>query len=344
MKFIHTADIHLGAHLDCFYEEYSILDSLESFALRQGISDVLVVGDIFDKPHPDQKIKDYLLRHLLKSDLRWYFVIGNHDYTDKDKRYHSLVYLELLEKVIPNLKVCKEGCFSSDKFNIITLSDRIISGEEAPIVVINKNPNILCWHGMLPGTTAAGVSDRTRKLVKRLLKKSNADYFALGDIHKPIRITKNCWYPGALIQKTYACEDGFIVVDGNSSKLVHLDVPKKITLNIELDEQDFVGDPEQNIIDVVRSSIADNVLLKLKFNLPVSVWASLNKKKIRDAFSDLIEIKLHNSPVLMMSKKKSSVKLTSIKDEIKFVINENDFDLNKDRLTKLCFKKLKEVG
>jgi len=340
MRFLHTADMHLGAHLECFYDDrqYSILKALVELADSRNVHDIIIAGDIFDKPHPDQKIKDYLLRYVLDTPhINWYFVLGNHDYTDKDKSYHSLVFLELVENIVDNVHVCEPGNnYSFDHFNLIVL-DEDCNPVEVPD---NSAPNVVAMHGILKGIFGLEKSKAASEFASKLLKTYNAKYIALGDIHKSMKILDNCRYPGALIQKTYACEEGILEVDivESTVKELSLDLPKKLALSVKLNSEDFSSDKsvEKLIADSVSGITDKYSLLKLKFELPVHLWASIDKKRLREYLGDFIELKLHNTPVVEIQEN-SQVESTTVKDDINEVVEALNTDLNKKRLKKICF-------
>ena len=106
LKFLHTADWHLGATQHHPKQAENMLPELAKLAREKEVDFVLCVGDLFDRPKPDQTVKDSLINFLIHhEDIIFIFVIGNHDYSDKIRTYNSLKYLQILDKKLSNVFV-----------------------------------------------------------------------------------------------------------------------------------------------------------------------------------------------------------------------------------------------
>ena len=207
---MHTADWQLGAPgVPPSYFE-TALHELRSLAIGSKIDIILCAGDIFDQPRPDQKVKDLLLRTILEMPVHWVFTVGNHDYTDKAKSYHSLVFLKILEKdkKLDNIDVLEPG-----ESRVVLINSNFIDfcavkeWEDFYVNTREKNKFCIgCWHGIVPGLDIKNLNEKTQaeRNAEKALNKSKVDYIALGDIHQPILLHDRCGYPGSLIDKTYA--------------------------------------------------------------------------------------------------------------------------------------------
>ena len=106
---LHTADWHLGAPQYPQIYRDGALPALLKLAVDHNADAVLCAGDVFDRPNPDQRVKDDLLKFLLQTGadrhIKFIFFVGNHDYTTKAKDYHSLIYLRMLQKRLTNVVV-----------------------------------------------------------------------------------------------------------------------------------------------------------------------------------------------------------------------------------------------
>jgi DNA repair exonuclease SbcCD nuclease subunit len=181
----------------------------------------------------------------------------------------------------------------------------------------------------------------TYKSIKKILSKTNAQYIALGDIHQPIRLHPRCWYPGPPVQKAYSDRDGVLLVAMNLEKIkvkkYRLPLPKKITLEVEFEEG---VDSEETMIEFIKDNVSANNFLKLKFELPLKVWGSINQKYVREALQEhCLEIKLENDPIPDVRTRKSIEKVSkakSLQQEADVVIEEEDFGLDKKKLRKVC--------
>ena len=89
MKFLHTADLHIGKRVRGFSlvdEQRYALDQIASIAAREKLSAVLVAGDVFDKPVPPVEALDLLetfLAQLSQAGIPCILIAGNHDSADR---------------------------------------------------------------------------------------------------------------------------------------------------------------------------------------------------------------------------------------------------------------------
>lgn len=350
MRFLHCADIHLGAQQHPSLYQQEALPALFRVAREKGVDFILCVGDIFDRPNPDQKVKDYLLKILLdNSDIRVAFTVGNHDYTTKAKDYHCLRYLSILSNKLDNIFVYEPGTYS----NLFDFGSIYVLDSLSKNIVIDKNlhaPLILAYHGVPDGFYIENfsVSESCSTSIKNILKNSGASYLALGDIHKNIQLTKRCWYPGALVQKTYACESGLLVVNIDSKNNIitenlSLELPKRYNLLITYNPKE---DNERDVVDFVRDKVREGQLVRVCFNLPLTTWASVDKNFIREALKDyVLELKLDNVPVQEIKQRESFEKILkakTIEEELSVLVKEDSFGLDPDKLIKKCNSYLKK--
>ena len=351
MKFLHTADWHLGASQHPKIYQEQMLPKLAEMARKYKVDFVLCVGDVFDHTKPTQQIKDKLLKFIVDNDdIQFIFTVGNHDYVDKARSYHSLKYLKILDKKVENVSVHEEGWhyFKERDFCLFVLPENFHYNKEE----FETFPNcdyvnlVVACHGTVPGYEVIGgeATKTSKDFCKKVQRDLGADYFALGDIHKRVTFSDRCFYPGTLVQKTFGCEDGLLLVDISDVvgvKHLRLDLPKKVTLNIEVDEN---GVTEEDVTSFVKDEIKDTCFLKLKFILPQTVYASLDKEYIRNELKSCVEsVVFDNDPIV---EKRSRVgiekiaKAKSVEEEVYITIDEDDTILDKKKLKKVCSKYL----
>ena len=321
-----------------------------------------MVGDIFDKPNPDQKVKDQLLRQLTKSlsinsDLHFIFIAGNHDYTTKAKEYHSLQYLhilrDLINSVVPDrctIHVVEPGEYKNfyKEFDLYVMP----AWNNFDFTTIRKTrtnvPLVLAWHGLVPGLDFADITTTPKSVIKSihtLLQKTGASYIALGDIHRCMRLTEKCWYPGPPIQKTYADEPGVLIVnidhENTSVSKYQLKLPRKVTLTVSFEEG---KDSEDLVIEKIKEEIPAGNLVKLQFKLPLSLWSSLDKKYMEKELKDhCFELKLENDPIPEYRTRKAVEKVSKAKnllEELSIILEEGDFGLDIEKLKETCLNYL----
>jgi len=354
LRFLHTADWQLGASQHNNIHKIGMLPKLAKMAKDKEVDFILVVGDIYDKPHPDQRIKDMLLETILANeDLLWVFTIGNHDYIDKTHTYHSLRNLQLLEKKVKNIYILEE----KTKTHVTIYNEEVL---DVNFIVLPENFStewvendkndytIVCCHGLLPGLNIKDPkqNEAAHKKSFEILLKTKGTYLALGDIHKHFAISEVCAYPGALVQKTYACEEGMYLIDlvddAVSVESLHLDLPKKVNIHLEFDNENI---SEEATIAFVRDEVEKGNMVRLLFNLPMETWKGLNKEYIKnELLKDYLEIKLDNDPVQEKRTRQSMgkmIKAKNVEEELDIVIQENNFNLDEGKLKKTCRRYLK---
>lgn len=353
LKFLHTADWHLGSPQHPKIYKENLLASFSAFLSDKNINLVMCVGDVFDQHNPDQKIKDDLLRFLVEqASCTFLFVVGNHDFSDKTKTYHSLQYLRILQEKLDNVvvydtngiydlhdgysvgKAAKRGIY---KFLVVVDDD----WETLKNYPLDQKIDITAWHGTVPGISfKKTVEFNSDGQIDTFIKRSGCKYLALGDIHKHLQLHDRCWYPGALVQKTYGCESGMVGVTIDGKKITtesfKLDLPEKKNFNLSFE----IGkDSEESIITFVRENIKDNSLVRLIFNLPLEEWSTINREQIKKELCDFEEVKLNNIPPTELMKRINSEgikKAPSIEDEVKIIIDQEQMDVNKDELLTVC--------
>ncbi len=214
MRFIHTADIHLGAVPDKgkswsgerAEEIKESFDRLLSVAEERKVDLLLIAGDLFHAPPTENDLQnlDYKLGKL--SVTRTIIIAGNHDYIENDSpaehyRFKSNTVLiprnSFGNVYIKSLNTCVTG-FSFGKAEY-TRSVYENIGPQKPGAI-----NILLAHGG---------DEKHIPINFRKMADAGFDYCALGHIHKPRHIVKNKMaYPGSLepIDRTETGRHGFI--------------------------------------------------------------------------------------------------------------------------------------
>ena len=352
-RILHTADWHRGAPGAHPVYQLKTIPKLIKLAVRENCEYILVVGDVFDKPNPDQKIKDQLIRQLskyLNRNITFIFVVGNHDYTTKDKKYHSLKYLRIIKDIINtyapgkvDIHVLEPGQFFAFKdFDLAVMWEWGVLDPE--VTATSGRPLVLAWHDMIPGMDFKDLSKQppgVEEEIAALLKRTGASYIALGDIHRCMRIAKKCWYSGPPVQKSYVDEDGLLVVsiDKNIVKVKRhrLVLPKKINVAVTFKEG---VDTERSVIDFIKKTFPAGNLVKLKFTLPLSVWSSLNQPYIKKELGEhCLEVVLENDPIPECAPRKSIEKVAKAKnlsEELSIILDDDDFGLDRQKLEKTC--------
>ncbi len=200
MKFIHIADIHLGAKPDAGQaysanREREIWDTFVAVIEKceeECVDLLLIAGDLFHRQPLLRELKevDYIFSKLSKTKV--VFIVGNHDHLKKDSYYRTYVWSEnvypiLSENidsvVIDELDVAVYGCsYHRKEITNMQLEERID--------LEKQRYHILLGHGG---------DEKHMPFRKSTMEQLPYDYIALGHIHKPhILLENKMAYAGAL--------------------------------------------------------------------------------------------------------------------------------------------------
>lgn len=200
MKFIHTADIHLGAAPDggTLYSKRRPQEIWDTFArllevCEQEKTDLLLIaGDLFHRQPLMRELREVDAMFSRLSHTKVVLVAGNHDYLKKDSCYRKFVWCE---NVYP---------LFDEELDYVMLEDLQLSVSglsyehreiEAALYDQAKAPR-KCRYNIL---LAHGGDAKHIPINKEKLMGLGYDYIALGHIHKPQALLEGrAVYAGAL--------------------------------------------------------------------------------------------------------------------------------------------------
>lgn len=263
MKFIHIADVHLGAVPDSDMpwgksREKEIWESFHNIidvCNEQKADLLLIAGDLFHRQPLIRELKEVNYYFSKLKTAQVVLMAGNHDYIGArsgytgflwDERVH-MFYQDTLEAIeFPEINTDIYG-FSYHKRDIT----EPLYDSARPMK--NNRFHILLAHGG---------DDKDIPINRRKLLDSDFNYIALGHIHKPEIIDKRMAYSGSLepIDKNETGERGYILGDINrdgqgntetSIKFVNQSIRQYITLNLDVDPSATNG----SLIDQAKEKI-----------------------------------------------------------------------------------------
>ena len=181
MKIIHCADIHFGSKMEARLpkeksderksELRSAFSKMLDFAVKEGVSVVLLVGDVFDSDRSFKKDREFFYGAVrAHSEIDFLYLRGNHD---EKERY--------AEDDLPNLKTFG-GEWTTYSYGTVDIHGAEISSNNSlalysSLKAAADRKNIVMLHG------AAGESTGKDKVNLTKLRGKNIDYLALGHIH-----------------------------------------------------------------------------------------------------------------------------------------------------------------
>lgn len=265
MKFIHIADVHLGAVPDSG-QPWGTLREKEIWTSLQNIVHVcnqekaellLIAGDFFHRQPLVRELKEanYILSKL--ETAKAVLMAGNHDYISGRSNYQNFVWDEKIHMFPGNVMTSVEFEELGAKVYGFSYHDRDIT-EPLYDNVRPEDPekiNILLAHG----------GDETNiPINRRKLSESGFDYIALGHIHKPELISERMAYSGSLepIDKNETGQRGYIIgeiTEENKKRVTRIQfVPssireyKRVNLNVTADTTN--GSLQDQAREIMRSS------------------------------------------------------------------------------------------
>ena len=272
MKLIHTADLHLdsqlSAHLDkerAKMRRAEILDTFRrmvSFAEREGVSAILISGDLFDTKTIRKSTQSLVLSAISEHpDITFYYLRGNHDEDG---------FIDALEGSVPvNLRLFGPSWVSytcaEDPRVVITGAEY---SEDHPelYTTLSLDPdrlNVVMMHGQ---ETDAGTRHEADVIRLKELRYRNIDYLALGHIHShrewPLDSRGTAVYPGCLEGRGFdeAGEKGFMLLETEegSREIRRTFVPfaKRTLYRVEVDVTgaESTGEMLRHAEELVRQS------------------------------------------------------------------------------------------
>ncbi|MFR8171668.1 MAG: metallophosphoesterase family protein [Marvinbryantia sp.] len=200
MRFIHIADIHLGAAPDKGqpWSQKRAQEIWKSFrrviqeAKRQQVDLLLIAGDLFHRQPLLRELKEvnYLFGSLGRTQVVW--IAGNHDYLHRDSPCRSFAWEENV--IFLDSPECESVYFKRLQTTVYGFS--YYSKEITEPLYNDLEPDDTPGCHIL---LAHGGDDRHIPIDKKRLASSGFDYIALGHIHKPqILAEDKMAYAGAL--------------------------------------------------------------------------------------------------------------------------------------------------
>ncbi len=218
MRFIHTADSHLGAspsrRLFKRHEDYlkrlneceDALFKVFDYAIKHEMDAIVLAGDVFDHPRIEPRLLKRLENALNQFAKPVIMILGNHDAFVDAKRFPVLnnPHLHLLTKAQASL-VIGDVTFigqATQAFDFDTLKSMIDAS--------TTSKKVMLLHG-----DVINKKDDHYLTSLNQLKKLNADYIALGHIHQHQKLTDSIVYSGNLepMDPSETGDKGFMLID-----------------------------------------------------------------------------------------------------------------------------------
>lgn len=199
LSFVAVGDIHLNGlnFLEDYVENpddmiYKALDDAVTYAKDNGITVLIILGDIFDNPNPSQESQKRFLNYLKSIDLTVYAISGNHDVTSEGE--HSLVMSEFFTEELKG----KVHIFT--KPTLVKIAGVPVSFLPWPHTEpLTKKPGLNIAHV----TLSKAKSDLGRQLEGVRIKRNENQFWIIGDLHTYQVYSSRVVYQGMMYQGSF---------------------------------------------------------------------------------------------------------------------------------------------
>ncbi len=275
MKFIHCADLHLDSKMDKLSSEKAkvrraemvrTFENLCDYATANGVSAVIIAGDMFDTAKVTIKTRNAILHAIADNPhVDFLYLSGNHDEDN---------FIASLEVVPDNLKVFDDEwgyftygnvCIAGVKFtpyNTGTIYDTLSFSPDSV--------NIAVMHGQIAGYKG---EEKAEVISLPRLKDKNIDYLALGHIHEhaegQLDLRGKYAYSGCLEGRGFdeTGEKGFVLIevedDSLSTEFVKFATRRLSTFEYSVEGKlDYIM-IRTEILSVLTANLDDSSLVKV---------------------------------------------------------------------------------
>ncbi len=238
MKFLHTADLHIGKTVNEFSmieEQKHVLAQITDIAVQEKVDAVLIAGDVYDRPIPSTEaveLLDAFLTGLLEKKIPVIMISGNHDsgervaFADRILEKQGLYIAGGYDGSLKRVMLSDEWgevdfvCMPFVKPAVATVENMLAA---TPMPMDLRSRHVLVTHYFVTGENGQEpeLSDSETTVNVGGLDNVSAslfamfDYVALGHIHKRQKIGEGeVWYAGSPLKYSFS--------EANQEKSVNL--------------------------------------------------------------------------------------------------------------------------
>lgn len=228
MRFIHTADWHIGAGRSyipgSLERTMGVIDDIYDLAIKEGITTVVMAGDVFDSPNSSDDEKRALARKVLAYDaagIATLMIPGNHD--SVSATVSTLDHLETLTRsgrLTHSVVTQSTRLVIRDGYGFLLFVNEPWSAVSRHVHAIRHGSLkqdlkglIVVAHQTIKGSTTATGMQLPSGITFQPDK--DVDYFAFGDLHVAQSLSPGAWYSGSPLQINFGetGPSGVMIVD-----------------------------------------------------------------------------------------------------------------------------------
>ena len=217
MVFLHTADWQVGApharvedaekRALVRQERLAVIARIGALARERGASFIVVAGDLFDSPRPEQATVSAACSAIGALGLPVYVIPGNHDHGGPDSLWEQPFFLQERAALAPNLQILLQPQPLELEQAVLLpcpllrrheLQDTTAWLRSLDFSAFGSKPRIVLAHGSVQdfGPADDDADDASNRIELDRLPLDAIDYLALGDWHGMKQIGPKAWYAG----------------------------------------------------------------------------------------------------------------------------------------------------
>lgn len=287
MKFIHTADLHLGSPFLGLKEmptplwekvktaTQQALEEMVSTAISKQVDFFLISGDVYDSDHPSIRAVDFFIRQcqrLASAKIPVYLIYGNHDHQEVVNATglpaNVYVFSNQIETKYLTLADQTKVAVTGFSYQKRWVEENMV--KHYP----HREPDVDWQIGLLHGAQQQQDQHYAPFRLAELATK-NYDYWALGHIHHHQLIENNplVVYPGSLQgqQPNEEGSHGYYLVESQGHRLVTRFIPvapiEWYTVSIKVPKTDDLNEFEQELSQQVTAKLNSDKFCLVRLQL-----------------------------------------------------------------------------
>ncbi len=358
MKFLHTADSHLGysAYTRLSSEGYNQreMDVYKGFeqtidaAIDNEVDMFIHAGDLFDSVRPNNRALSFALDQILRlsrAEIPFIVISGNHD-TPRLRGTGSVFRLfEHIDNVYPVYKGEYEAIEIGDTIVHCLpqcMNDASLREQMKRINIKNNKKNMAVLHVGVVGISVFRTGELNEHLIDTTSLSSKLDYIALGHYHGHTELSGNTYYAGSTERLSFseASEDkGLIIGDLDKGKYRFVEIETRPMIDLKpvnyKPEMDLMKEIESRIL---KKDIEDSIT-RLKINgMPPHVYHGLDFQRLKRLKSPALHFDMR------FSIKREEMEIQAQNISFKDLTSEFDTFFSKHPVEELDRKRLRDMG
>lgn len=340
MKIIHCADLHLDSKMltnlskeqakERKMEILRTFTRMIEFGEKQGVSVVLIAGDLFDTRNVSATARN-LVRDTIVShpNMDFLYLKGNHD---------SDNFLSKLETIPENLKMFGDTWRSYSYGKVVFSGIELSKDNQATVynsLVLDHDVfNVVTMHGQLADYKS---KDQVETISLNDLKNKNIDYLALGHVHDfkmdQLDARGIYCYSGCMEGRGFdECgEKGFVLIDINEdtleAKLSFAPIASRTLYALDVDVSGVMTTQEAAVCiekKLVEVNYPSKSMVKIVLTGEVDVECEINLDFLKDMFADYFFFEKVSNHTKMLVNYSDYEKDESLKGEFIRMVMKSD--------------------